>query len=630
MNLSQKVREFPEKPGCYCFINSQQKIVYVGKAKNLKKRVMSYFSSSVGIKTRSLIAEAEDCYPTITTNETEALLLEQNLIKHHQPKFNILLRDDKSYPFIQILRGAFPQLRLTRKISRPFQDYIGPYVNVKSLQESLKKLQKIFQLRTCSNNEFRSRKRPCLKYDMKMCSAPCVGKISQKDYQEDVKNAVSFLRAERSGIQNSISQAMSKAASEQDYERAALLRDQLFAIQNLQSNQAVVSHLESVDVWNCKNIDNSFIISLMQLRDGKLLGFLYFSGSLQDIIEQDRLLEQHLEHYYLHTEHKTIPRSVCILQADFTRSSLEKIFEVIGSRTKISTYSQQNIEHQKWKEMAEQNSQEHHDLKMQKTQFSGQHQLFNKLAEILYSQKIAHIDTVDVSHFQGSNTYAVAVRMEHGAIFQNANRLYKIASASKNDDYQAMREFTMRHFKLENFEGDIQETETRKRERPDLLVIDGGKGQMSCVYQTLQEIGYQHPLTLLAVTKDDKRIRGNERFFVCDYQFDVPLGLRPVSFAGEPECLKLLLHLRDEAHRLCGKAQRKAMIRTRKHSKLEDIPGIGPEKRQKLLVYFRSIEALQQANISDLMLVPSIGKKQAESIFDYFHQKNQQVARSAN
>ena len=589
------------KPGIYRMYNADGKVMYVGKARNLKKRLQSYFrATGLSPKTELLVSQIADVDVTVTHTESEALLLENNLIKEYRPRYNVLLRDDKSYPYIYISdKDKYPRIALHRGARKKPGRYLGPYPNTGAVRETINLLQKTFRIRQCEDSYFRNRSRPCLQYQIKRCTAPCVNLISEQAYRQDIKHALLFLEGKSSEIIEELVADMEKAAAKKNYEKAAVYRDQISNLKAITERQHVSAEKGDIDIIACAAEGGQACIQVFYIRNGLNLGNRGYFPALPEAMEIADILAAFIPQFYLDRE---IPANI-ILSAKPTEASLlqKTLSEKAGRKITFSTSVRG--ERARFLEMALNNASQ--SLASRLISRTGLLQRFEALQEALQLETMpVRLECFDISHTQGEATKASCVVFTQEGPFKSDYRRYNINNITPGDDYAAMYQALQRRYR----KGSEQEDE---RKLPDVLFIDGGKGQLRQAIEVFDELGINSVL-LVGVAKGEGRKAGLEKLVFSDGRPD--LHLDPQSSA-----LHLILQIRDEAHRFAISGHRAQRAKTRTQSPLEDIAGLGPKRRQTLLKHFGGLQGISRAGVVDLAKIPGISKKLAQAIYDRFH-----------
>lgn len=639
--LSTLTRE----PGIYQMYNSKGKILYVGKAKNLKNRLSSYFrQSGLAPKTESLVGKIANIQVTITQSEMEALILEQNLIKSQRPPYNILLRDDKSYPYIFLSdHSTAPRLALHRGAKRKQGRYFGPYPSVGAVRESLSFLQKTFLVRQCEDGVFKNRSRPCLQFQINRCKAPCVGHVSDQEYAEDVRHTTMFLNGESNQLTQELAEKMESASEQLLFEEAAQLRDQISYLRNVQSSQVAEKENGEADVIAVARQDDNLCAHVLYVRQGRILGSKsYFS---EEKLGQDNsnFLAAFLSQFYLASKTREIPPQIIISEkivdvellqdalsqhrsqlkssptnhneevtdseksGSEANSSEENSSKTKSLETKPSRIKKVTIQHQvrsqrlKWLELAQRAAQEN-VLSHNQSQQSMLRR-YEALQDALDLDELPkRLECFDISHSSGELTVASCVVFDLQGAVSSDYRRFNIEGITGGDDYAAMNQaITRRYTRLQKGEGVL----------PDVLLIDGGKGQLNQAKAVLEELGVDG-VRLLGVAKGTTRKAGFETLFLDD------IG-NVKNIDSDSPALHLIQSIRDEAHRFAITGHKNKRDKKRRTSTLEDIPGIGAKRRRELLRHFGGLQEVKKASIEELSKVQNISKKIAEDIYSALH-----------
>ena len=587
------------RPGVYCMVNEQNKFIYIGKAGNLRNRVGSYFrGGATAVKTAAMLRQVADIQVTVTNTETEALLLEDALVKKHQPRYNILLRDDKSFPYIRVsMEHEFPRLSFYRGAKKKDHKYYGPFPSARAVRESLNHLQRLFQIRQCEDSFFANRSRPCLQHQIKRCSAPCVGLISCEDYADDVRHALLFVQGREAEVRNDLVSRMEKAAGQLDFERAAHLRDQVARIERVQEKQLVSSASRDVDVVAAATEGRHFSVSVMFIRAGRNLGSRnFFPRSAADADAPD-VLASFISQYYLSRE---APAEILVSHELADRELLEQTFGERGGK-KVQIKYRVRGERARWVELAQTNAR--HGLQLRVASASSLANQFDALKETLdLSDTPGRLECFDISHTAGESTVASCVVFGAEGPHKSEYRRFNIKGVTPGDDYGAMRQALQRRY-----------TRIRRGEAPipDVLLVDGGKGQLALAAEVLEEMQLDG-VEIVGVAKGPDRRPGDERLFLLGKD-------RPIILPPDSPALHLVQQIRDEAHRFAISGHRSRRAKARTSSVLESIPGLGPKRRRELLKHFGGLQGVTRAGIEDLSQVHGISQKLAESIYQTFH-----------
>ncbi|MDO4997046.1 MAG: excinuclease ABC subunit UvrC [Neisseria sp.] len=605
-NLALFLKNLPNLPGVYRMLDKDGKVLYVGKAVNLKRRVSQYFQKNDhSPRIRLMIKQIHQIETTVTRNEAEALILENNFIKALSPKYNILFRDDKSYPYLMLTGHEFPQMAYYRGTLKKNHQYFGPYPNGYAIRDSIQILQKVFQLRTCEDSVFEHRDRACLLHQIKRCSAPCVGAISAEDYAATVQEATTFLNGKTAQLTQTLQHKMQQAAANLQFEEAARLRDQLQALGAIQSQQFIDSNNPNspndIDILALASAAETVCIHWVAIRGGRHVGDKSFFPSHND---GDSSPEEYAQAFV--AQHYLGKAKPDIIISNF---AVDKVLQTALQEElgKNMAFINKTLGERKvWLTMAEQNA------KLAIAQKQGQNQQqgerLAQLAEILGmdADNLQRLECFDISHTQGEATVASCVVYDRQAMQNSEYRRYNITTAKAGDDYAAMREVLTRRY------GKLQEAKDAGENVrfPDVVLIDGGKGQIGVAVEVWQELGLNIPL--IGIAKGVERKAGLEELILpfTGQQFRLP----PHSPA-----LHLLQTIRDESHRFAITGHRKKREKARFTSSLNDIAGIGSKRKQALLSRFGGLRGISAASIDDLAQVDGISKALAEKIYQYFH-----------
>ena len=593
------VGSLPRRPGVYRMFAADGTVLYVGKAKSLRDRVGSYFTpANVIPKVQALVAQIAAMEVTVTRSETEALLLEHNLIKAHRPRYNVLMRDDKSFPYLWLSSGhRFPRLVVYRGARNLPGRYFGPYPNAGAVQETLHHLQKVFRLRNCRDGQFAHRSRPCLQHQIGRCSAPCVGLIAEEDYARDVDSAVRVLEGRNDAVQRELAERMEAASQRLQFEAAAVLRDQIAAIQELQTQQVVAADDErDADVFAVAGEPGEYAIGVMPVRGGRSLGTTHHFPNA-GLAEPAEALSSFLMQYYaVQTPPPEIYSSLTLEDAP---ALSEALAERSGNAVRVRR-AQRGLA-ARWAEMTRENAAQ--ALRMRRARSEGWAELYEDLAALLGSaQPPSRMECFDISHTQGEGTMASCVVFGPEGPLKKEYRRFAITGITAGDDYAALRQALTRRYTR------IQAGESPP---PELLVIDGGPAQIAGVAEVLAPLGFA-TLPLLGISKGPDRRAGQERLHRPGVEVPIVPG------AGSP-ALKLLQRLRDEAHRFAITGHRRRRARRFNESVLETVPGLGPAKRRALLRHFGGLQGVLRAGRADLEAAPGIGPALAQNLYDALH-----------
>lgn len=586
-------------PGVYRMLDARGELLYVGKAQDLRKRLASYFRRrGTSPKTDAMLAQLASIEVTVTHTETEALLLENNLIKQYRPRYNVVLRDDKSYPYIRLTANqGFPRLSIHRGRRNPEDRYFGPYPSAHAARETVGLLQKLFQLRQCNDAFFRNRNRPCLQYQIKRCSAPCVGLVAAEDYARDVRHAMMFLEGRTREVLDAMVERMEAAAAGQDYELAARYRDQIASLRRTSERQYMSGGAGDFDVLAATGGHGVYCVAVMLVRGGHNLGVRTFFPRTTGEPGDSELLAAFLPQYYLGRD---IPPAILVAGKIPGSTTLMVAF---GEQTGRPVVIRQPLrgEGRRLAELTRTNAVQALNLRL--AMDAGIRQRLEALQEALELEQLpARVECFDVSHTMGEGMVASCVVFDARGPLKSDYRRFNIENVTGGDDYGALRQaLTRRYTRLRQGEGAV----------PDVLFIDGGRGQLRVAERVMEELQVEG-VTLVAVAKGPARKPGLEQLFLSDR--DTPLILPPDSPA-----LHLIQQIRDEAHRFAITGHRQRRTRARTRSPLEEIPGLGPKRRQQLLREFGGLQGVIRAGVEDLMRVRGIHRELAQRIYDRFH-----------
>jgi len=587
----------PLQPGVYRMLDSQGQVLYVGKANQLKKRVSSYFQkSNLSPRIQLMVSHIARIETTVTRSEAEALLLENNLIKSLKPRYNILFRDDKSYPYIVFTGSPSPRLTYYRGVTDKRHQYFGPYPNAQAAKESINLLQKVFKLRTCEEGVFNNRTRPCLLHQIHRCSAPCVGLISAEDYATDVRNAALLLNGKFDEVEKRLRTAMEQAAEALEYEHAAALRDQLQALHTVQQKQFVESGRDTdADIVAVVEAEGALCLNLAVVRGGRHLGDKPFYPANVQGQDAGEVLEAFLAQHYLE---RSVPPLI-ITSLEVQDEALEALLsEQAGHKVQIR--HSVTGERRQWLEMAQANALL--GLKQQAGLQAGQTLRLEALRNELSLPDLKRIECFDISHTMGEATVASCVVYDELAIRPQEYRRYNITGITPGDDYAAMKQALQKRYqKLQAGEG----------KRPDLILIDGGAGQLAMAIEVMTEFGLSD-IALVGVAKGVERKAGLEQLLRPGVE--KPLQLPPAHPA-----LHLIQQVRDEAHRFAITGHRAKRGKARTTSSLEEIEGVGEKRRRNLLTHFGGLKGVQQASVEELARVEGVSPTLAEKIYNHLH-----------
>ncbi|MCH7537556.1 MAG: excinuclease ABC subunit UvrC [Proteobacteria bacterium] len=598
------LRGLTHRPGVYRMIDAKHKVIYVGKARDLKKRVSSYFHrAQAAPKTLAMMKKVSYVEVTVANTEAEALLLEYSLIKEHKPRFNILLRDDKSYPYIYAsTEHAFPRLRFHRGPRRGKGRYFGPYPSTGAVRKTLSELQKLFMIRSCNDNFFRNRTRPCLQYQIKRCSAPCVDLIGAQQYGKDIDAAILFLEGRNRSVVNSFITRMEQASADQDYEQAARIRDQIAKLKDIEARQFVKrTDKKDLDILGFASNVAIHCVTVMFIRNGSVIGSHDHFPRLQGEADKQKILNAFVAQHYLGRD---APAEI-VLEVEIEDGELlqQELSERIGR--KVSIRSRVRGDRLRWLELARTNAEQGLNLKVASS--ATIRRQFVALGELLnLDEPPQRLECFDVSHTSGEATVASCVVFNTAGALKSDYRRFNVSPDAAGDDYGAMAEALQRRYAR------IKKGEVPM---PDVLFVDGGKGQLTEAMKVLRELDLDW-LTVVAVAKGRARRPGSEQLFR-------PGSKMPLAVPPDSPALLLIQQIRDEAHRFAIAGHRQQRAKARRTSRLEQIPGLGPKKRRELLRQFGGLQGVVAAGIDDLVAVRGIGRSLAETIYNSLHLDNQ-------
>ena len=602
-NAKTFVKSLSAAPGVYRMLDARGEVLYVGKARNLRRRVSSYFrATGLAARTGAMMRQVHNMEVTVTHTESEALLLENNLIKSLRPRYNIVLRDDKSYPYIFLSDQPFPRLAFHRGAKREGGRYFGPFPSAFSVRESLNLLQKVFPVRQCEDSFFRNRSRPCLQYQIKRCSAPCVGYIDAATYAEDVRHAVLFLEGQSQALIEEMVGRMEEASQRREYELAARYRDRIAALHRIQERQAVSGESGDADVLAAVVDQGAACVVVTFIRNGRNLGNKNFFPKSGGETDAAAILDAFLPQYYLG---KPIPAAVYLNHPVVDRGLLEAAFAQESGRN-IQLIPNPRGLHRRWVRLAELNARD--ALRRFLSDQASLHRRFEALQEALALDALPErIECFDISHTLGEATVASCVVFTQDGPLKSDYRRFNIENVAAGDDYAAISQALTRRYRRA-----LEQEEEDGGRLPDLLLIDGGKGQLGVAENVMRELSTAS-IRLVAVAKGRERKPGHEQLFLS--------GRRAATILpAHSPALHLIQQIRDEAHRFAITGHRQRRGRARNTSTLESIPGIGNKRRQALLKNLGGLQEVARAGIEDLVRVPGISPGLARRIYEMFHE----------
>ena len=601
--IKEKIKLIPNNPGVYRMLGAKREILYIGKAKNIPNRLKSYTSdSNLPIRTERMLALTKYLEITTTSNESEALLLEANLIKKHKPRFNILLRDDKSFPYIFINhKDKWPQITKLRGKKSKEGHYFGPFASAGSANWTIKILQKVFMLRVCDDSVFKNRERPCILYQIKRCSAPCVGHINEKDYKKSVEDSVDFISGKSRKIQETFSKEMEEASKELDYEKAATARDKIKALSQIQSSQKInQTNLNEADVVSIFKDSGKTCVQVFFFRSKQNWGNQAFFPKHDPDEKLENILSSFLSQFY---ENKSIPSLIITNNNIAENSLLEKAFQKKEGK-RIILREAKSKEEKSLTVLAEKNAKLALSQKIYETQ-SNDSLIEDLIKKFSLNNNISLLEVYDNSHIQGTDCVGALICFSNEGFIKKRYRKFNIKNNSvKGDDYGMLKEVLFRRFSK------VMKEKSGSLSLPDLIMVDGGKGQYSVSREVLNELGL-HDLPIIAIAKGKNRNAGEEKMYYQNKEFEL---------AKNDPLLFFIQRLRDEAHRFAISSHRAKRKNNLSKSLLDQINGIGKQRKRALLNHFGSARSVESASLDDLKSVEGIEDNIAKKIYNYFHE----------
>lgn len=608
-DIEEELKKLPKKPGVYIMHDEDDNIIYVGKAVILRNRVRSYFRESTKKteKIAQMVSKIDWFEYVVTDSELEALVLENNLIKEHQPKYNTMLKDDKTYPYIKVtLQETYPRILVTRQVKKDNARYFGPYTSAASVRETVDLLRKLYKIRTCRNLKEGS----CLYYHIGQCDAPCEKKISGEEYGENVKKALQFLNGDYKPLLSALKDQMLEASENMEFEKAAELRDRLQAVQQIAQKQKITDLAgDDKDIIALASDEQSVIVQVFFVREGKILGREHFYMKHTEDEKAEDILKSFIMQYYANSPQ--IPKELIVSSAVTDQELLEDWLRDL-KKSKVAITTPVKGKKEKLVELAEKNAKIvlQQDIEKIKNAKRKKESALHELETLLKLDPIDRIEAYDISNISGFNAVGSMVVFEDGNRKKNDYRKFKIRSVEGPDDYASMREVLTRRFSH-----GLKEREEGKEggfvKFPDLIMMDGGKGQVNIATSVLEELGLDIPVC--GMVKDDRhRTRG--LYFQNE---EIAIDTRGEGF-------KLITRIQDEAHRFAITFHRSLRGKEQVHSVLDDIPQVGKKRRLELMRYFQGIEELKEADQETLMKVPGMNARAARSIYDFFHETKQE------
>ncbi len=601
-DVSAFLKNLTTRPGIYTMLNNKGEIIYIGKAKNLKNRVSSYFKTqTVSIKQQVMVTKVAAIEVTVTHTEGEALLLESQQIKRHKPRYNICLRDDKSFPYIYLSSEQdFPQITFHRGAKNKKGRYFGPYPSTGAVRESLKLLQRLFPIRQCDDAVYNNRTRPCLQYQIERCTAPCVGLIDKQNYALDVESTVMFLEGKGGLLIDQLIVKMEHAAANLDFERAAGYRNQIAKMRSVLEKHFVSGEKGDVDIIACASKANLACVQVFFIRNGQHLGNKVFFPKMTDEHAPASIVQAFIPQYYLD---KPVPHELIV---SHELEEAELLSEVLAGQAKHSVAISSSVrgERLKWLQMACTNAE--NSLLSKLSDKQGLYARYLSLQEELGCKDLPkRLECFDISHTQGEQTVASCVVFDREGPVKSAYRRFNITGITGGDDYAAIHQAVFRRFKR---------LKQGEHEAPDILFIDGGKGQVHEAQKALAELDINNVM-IVGVSKGPDRKPGMEKLILVDQE-------QPVEMTTGASGLLLIQHIRDEAHRFAITGHRQRRGKASKQSVLETIPGLGSKRRQNLLKQFGGLQGISCAGVDALCSVDGISRQLAQQIYELFHHQD--------
>ena len=597
-DLKLIIKNFPNLPGVYRMINIKKEVIYIGKAKDLRKRVSSYFGKTqTSPRTRLMVGNINSIEFTMTNTEAEALILENNLIKKFMPRYNVIFRDDKSYPYLSISNDKFPRMRFHRGKQKKESKYFGPFPNSGAVRESIKLLQKVFMLRTCENSVFNNRTRPCLEYQIKRCTGPCVNLISEKDYKKDTEQAALFLKGKDSAVVSDLTKRMNEHSEKFNYERAAIFRDRIQSLRQIRLKQSVSDFSEKdADIISFVSSLGQVCVNVVMIRGGRHLGDKSFFPKNNITTEEKNIIEIFISQYY----DQKPPPPVLVSEGAVNRDLINNFFE-LKNYPAVKIITKLRADKRMWMIMAKKNASE--ALKQKNSQQASQLKRLESFRDLLNaSDDTNRIECFDISHTMGEGTVASCVVYDKNSLQNKEYRRYNIKDITPGDDYGAMKEVLERRYEK------IIATDGLK---PDVILIDGGKGQLGVAMRIMKNLGIVDIL-LVGVSKGPARKAGQEKLYIAEGPVLENIDSGNLGF-------HLIQQIRDEAHRFAIAGHRARRSKARLTSSIESIEGVGSNKRKSLLVYFGGLDGVKNASVEELIMVAGINTNLAEKIHNFFH-----------
>lgn len=618
-DIQEELKKLPGKPGVYIMHDAAEAIIYVGKAVNLKNRVRQYFQTSrnKGIKIEQMVSKIQRFEYIVTDSELEALVLECNLIKEHRPKYNTMLKDDKTYPYIKVTIGEeFPRILFARQMKKDKAKYYGPYTSAGAVKDSIELIRKLYKIRTCNRNLPKDigKDRACLNYHIHQCEAPCQGYISSEDYKKSIANAMDFLNGNHKNILKELEEKMLKASNDMEFEKAIEYRELLNSVQQISQKQKITStDREDKDVIAVAIANDDAVVQVFFIRGGRLIGREHFYLTVGPGDKKSAILGSFIKQFYSGTPY--IPKQLMI-QEEIEDSSVIEEWLSKKKEQRVHIKVPQKGMKEKLVELAAQNAQlvlnqDKERLKREEGRTIG---AVKEIAQLLELEHLERMEAYDISNTSGFQSVGSMVVYEKGKPYRNDYRKFKIKSVQGPDDYSSMAEVLTRRFKrgLEERmvleEKKLEESLGKFNKFPDLIMMDGGKGQVNIALRVLSDLGLSIPVCGM-VKDDNHRTRG---LFYNDQE---------ILIDKNSEAFKLITRIQDEAHRYAIDYHRSLRSKNQIHSILDDIKGVGPSRRKALMKTFQSIEKIKEASIDELAAVETMNQKSAKEVYEFFHKK---------
>lgn len=616
-NIKEELKKLPDKPGVYLMHDEKDEIIYVGKAIVLKNRVRQYFQSSRNLspKIQQMVSHVRYFEYIITDSELEALVLECNLIKEHNPKYNTMLKDDKSYPYIKVTtQEAYPRVMFARRMKRDKNKYFGPYTSAGAVKDTIDLLQKIYQIRTCKRSLPRDigKERPCLYYQMKQCKAPCQGYISKEDYQKSIEDVMKFLNGDYKQVLQYLESKMQESAAELEFEQAASYRDLIKSVEHISNKQKINSAgREDRDIIALAKAQTESVVALFFVRDGKLLGREHFHMKHSLETSRTEIMTEFVKQFYAGTPY--LPREI-LLECKIDEKEIVEEWLSAKKGIKVKILVPQRGQKAQLVDMARRNAVNILKLDSEKIRMEEKRTIgaVKEIEQLIGISGLKRMEAFDISNISGFQTVASMVVYENGKPKRRDYRKFKIQSVSGPDDYKSMEEVLTRRFRHGQQEKKQMEEKNLDvafgsfTKFPDLLLMDGGKGQVNVAQRVLDELHLDIPICGM-VKDDNHRTRG------LYYQNE------EIIFPPKSEAFHLITRIQDEAHRFAIEYHRELRGKASVHSVLDDIPGIGPKRRKVLMKHFKDISKIKEASLEELEQVEGIPKRTAEEIYHFFH-----------